>query len=254
METVLIVILGGLLAGVITGLVGASAAVVITPLFVTALGMDPYVAITIALATDVIASGVSAVTYARDGYIRIKSAIPLVITAAIGSVVGSYLATLIQADALSSISVWITFLIGINFILSADKEKKESANKAFFHKHEKVLKIVLGLVVGTLCGFIGAGGGMMILLILTAVLGYELKEAVGTSVFIMAFTALTGALGHVAVLDSVPYGIILISGIASIVGAYGASKFMGRTALPTAKRVAGSILIIIFLFSMAFGG
>ena len=47
-----------------------------------------------------------------------------------------------------------------------------------------------------ICGFIGAGGGMMMLLILTSVLGYELKTAVGTSVFIMTFTALTGAVSR----------------------------------------------------------
>ena len=49
------------------------------------------------------------------------------------------------------------------------------------------------MMIGFICGFVGAGGGMMMLLILTSVLGYELKTAVGTSVFIMAFTAFTGA-------------------------------------------------------------
>ncbi len=53
--------------------------------------------------------------------------------------------------------------------------------------------VVCGVLIGFICGFIGAGGGMMMLLILTSVLGYELKTAVGTSVFIMTFTALTGA-------------------------------------------------------------
>ena len=55
------------------------------------------------------------------------------------------------------------------------------------------------MLIGFICGFIGAGGGMMLLLILTSVLGYELKTAVGTSVFIMAFTALTGAVSHMAI-------------------------------------------------------
>ena len=49
---------------------------------------------------------------------------------------------------------------------------------------------------------------MMMLLILTSVLGYELKTAVGTSVFIMAFTALTGAVSHFAIggMPTGPYG------------------------------------------------
>ena len=56
--------------------------------------------------------------------------------------------------------------------------------------------MICGVMIGFICGFIGAGGGMMMLLILTSILGYELKTAVGTSVFIMSFTALTGAASH----------------------------------------------------------
>ena len=52
-----------------------------------------------------------------------------------------------------------------------------------------IQSIICGILIGFICGFIGAGGGMMMLLILTSVLGYELK----TSVFIMTFTAFTGA-------------------------------------------------------------
>ena len=60
----------------------------------------------------------------------------------------------------------------------------------------QTLTVQACLLYTSICGFIGAGGGMMMLLILTSVLGYELKNAVGTSVFIMAFTALTGAVSH----------------------------------------------------------
>ena len=62
-----------------------------------------------------------------------------------------------------------------------------------------IQSIICGILIGFICGFIGAGGGMMMLLILTSVLGYELKTAVGTSVFIMTFTALTGAVSHFAI-------------------------------------------------------
>ena len=53
-----------------------------------------------------------------------------------------------------------------------------------------------GMLIGFICGFIGAGGGMMMLSSSPAYFGYELKTAVGTSVFIMTFTAFTGALSH----------------------------------------------------------
>lgn len=60
-----------------------------------------------------------------------------------------------------------------------------------------------GAAVGLVCGVFGTGGGMMMLMALTFVLGYELKTAVGTSVFIMTFSALLGAVSHFA-LGSAP--------------------------------------------------
>ena len=70
-------------------------------------------------------------------------------------------------------------------------------------KKRIIQSIICGSIIGFICGFIGAGGGMMMLLILTSVLGYELKTAVGTSVFIMTFTALTGAISHFSI-DGMP--------------------------------------------------
>ncbi len=249
---IIVVILAGLGAGIITGLVGGSAALVVTPVLTSVLGTEAYLAITIALATDVFASSVSAITYAKDGYIRIKSAIPLVIMAAIGSIIGSYLAQYINSSTLSMISAIVTLILGINFIRTANNPplSENERPKNYFTTHENFSKIFFGTIIGMICGIVGAGGGMMILLILTAVLHYELKEAVGTSVFIMTFTALTGALAHAVNIETIPYVLITISGLASIVGAYFAAKFMGQASQPTAKRVAGVFLILIFMLSV----
>lgn len=249
---VIVVILAGLGAGIITGLVGGSAALVVTPMLTSLLGVEAYVAITIALATDVFASSISAVTYAKQGYIRIKSAIPLVIMAAVGSIIGSYLAQYIDSGTLGVMSAIVTLLLGINFIRTAEVPSKteEEKNKNFFTEHQMFSKVFFGTIIGLICGIVGAGGGMMILLILTAVLGYELKEAVGTSVFIMTFTALTGAVAHSVHIDSIPFLLIFVSGISSIVGAYGAARFMGNASGPTSKRVAGVFLILIFLLTL----
>lgn len=248
MYDIFVIIVGGILAGVVTGLVGASAAVVITPLFVTALGMDAYVAISIALATDVFASSISAVTYAKNGLIRVKSALPMVVFASLGSIIGSYLASKATGDTLSSISVVITLLIGIRFLWTAENVPADNSQKAT-SKNEFMIKCVLGIIIGIICGYIGAGGGMIILAILMVVLKYEMKEAVGTSVFIMTFTALTGALAHFPHMDSIPFKAIILSGTFSIIGAYFAAKFVAKASLPLSKKVAGVLLIIIFVLT-----
>ncbi len=60
-------------------------------------------------------------------------------------------------------------------------------------KKNRIIKSIIGgCMAGFICGAVGAGGGMMLLFALTSFLGYEMHIAVGTSVFIMAFTALIG--------------------------------------------------------------
>lgn len=89
---------------------------------------------------------------------------------------------------MGSFSVVMTFLLGIKFLVKPVMTTKET--QADKDTRTKIIQSLLcGALIGFICGFIGAGGGMMMLLILTSVLGYELKTAVGTSVFIMAFTA-----------------------------------------------------------------
>ena len=95
-------------------------------------------------------------------------------------------------------SVFMTFILGIKFIVRPVMTTKE-AMAGVSAKKRALQSVICGVLIGFICGFIGAGGGMMMLLILTSVLGYELKTAVGTSVFIMAFTAFTGAASHFAI-------------------------------------------------------
>lgn len=111
------------------------------------------------------------------------------------TVVGSFVSSLVPSTTMGNFSVFMTFLLGIKFILKPVMTTKEAMDSVSPRKR-LIQSIVCGIIIGFICGFVGAGGGMMMLLILTSVLGYELKTAVGTSVFIMTFTALTGAISH----------------------------------------------------------
>ena len=119
---------------------------------------------------------------------------------------------------------------------------KEAMNNVS-SKKRAIQSIICGTCIGFICGFVGAGGGMMMLLILTTVMGYELKTAVGTSVFIMTFTALTGAISH-----------FMIGGfLFTLVWARIAALFANKATPKTLNRATGIVLvvlgIVIFLFS-----
>ena len=193
--TIIVTFFAGMGAGLGTGFAGMSAAAVISPMLITFLGMDPYMAVGIALSSDVLASAVSAYTYHKNKNLDIKNGLIMMASVLLFTVVGSWVASLVPSTTMGSFSVFMTFLLGIKFIVKPVMTTKE-AMQGVSAKKRALQSIVCGVVIGMICGFIGAGGGMMMLLILTSVLGYELKTAVGTSVFIMTFTALTGAVSH----------------------------------------------------------
>ena len=246
--SILVCIVAGLGAGIGTGLAGLSAAAVISPMLITFLGFPAYQAVGIALASDVLASAVSAYTYGKNKNLDIKNGLIMLCTVLIFTLIGSWVASLVPNTAMGNFSVFMTFLL--KFIVQPVMTTKEvQAEKDY--RTKAVQSMVCGTVIGFICGFIGAGGGMMLLLILTSVLGYELKTAVGTSVFIMSFTAFTGAVSHFAIggLPD-PFALILCV-VATFIGARVSAVFANRAEPAALNRITGIVLAVLGLAMIA---
>ncbi|MDE6744009.1 MAG: sulfite exporter TauE/SafE family protein [Lachnospiraceae bacterium] len=251
--TIVVTFFAGMGAGLGTGFAGMSAAAVISPMLITFLGIDPYMAVGIALSSDVLASAVSAYTYGKNKNLDIKNGLIMMASVLLFTVVGSYVSSLVPSAAMGNFSVFMTFLLGIKFIVKPVMTTKESM-QGVSAKKRAVQSVICGVLIGFICGFVGAGGGMMMLLILTSVLGYELKTAVGTSVFIMAFTALTGAVSHFAI-GGVPDLLVCVSCVVfTLLWARIAALFANKAEPKTLNRVTGIVLVIlgvaVFLFSV----
>ena len=92
----------------------------------------------------------------------------------------------------------------------------------------------------------------MMLLILTAVLGYELKTAVGTSVFIMTFTALTGAVSHFAIGGMPDILVWVLCIVFTFIWARIAAVFANKAAPKTLNRATGVILVVLGVVVLGF--
>ena len=250
-EKVLICLLAGLGAGLGTGFAGMSAAAVISPMLITFLGMEPYEAVGIALASDVLASAASAWTYGKNKNLDIRNGLLMMAAVLAFTVVGSYVASLVPSRTMGSFSVLMTTrLLGIKFIIRPVMTTREAMQNVS-KKKRMVQSIVCGAFIGMICGFVGAGGGMMMLLILTSVMGYELKTAVGTSVFIMAFTALTGAVSHFTI-GGLPDGWTLALCMAfTLLFAQIAAKIANKSKPETLNRVVGVVLVVLGVVILA---
>ena len=249
--TILVTFFAGMGAGLGTGFAGMSAAAVISPMLITFLGMDPYLAVGIALSSDVLASAVSAYTYARNKNIDIKNGLIMMGSVLVFTVAGSYVSSLVPSAAMGNFSVFMTFLLGIKFIVRPVMTTKEAMQGVSARKRA-LQSLVCGMLIGFICGFVGAGGGMMMLLILTSVLGYELKTAVGTSVFIMAFTAFTGAASHFAIGGAPDWTVFVLCVIFTLIWARIAALFANKATPRTLNRVTGIILVILGIVVMCF--
>lgn len=248
---VLVTFLAGMGAGLGTGFAGMSAAAVITPMLVTFLKLDPYMAVGIALSSDVLASAVSAYTYGKNKNLDIKNGIIMMLSVLVFTVVGSYVSSLLPSATMGGFSVFMTLLLGIKFIVRPVMTTKESMQNVSAKKRA-IQSIICGVLIGFICGFIGAGGGMMMLLILTSVLGYELKTAVGTSVFIMTFTALTGAVSHFAIGGLPDVTVWLLCIVFTFIWARIAAVFANKASAKTLNQATGIILVILGVVVMGF--
>lgn len=248
---VLVTFFAGMGAGLGTGFAGMSAAAVISPMLITFLDMDPYMAVGIALASDVLASAVSAYTYGKNKNLDVKNGLIMMATVLLFTVVGSYVSSLVPAATMGNFSVFMTFLLGIKFIVRPVMTTKEAMGQVSAKKRA-IQSVLCGMVIGFICGFIGAGGGMMMLLILTSVLGYELKTAVGTSVFIMTFTAFTGSVSHFAIGGMPDWFVFVLCVVFTFVWARIAAVFANKATPKTLNRVTGVILVLLGIAVMLF--
>lgn len=244
MLTLIVCFFAGMGAGLGTGFAGMSAAAVITPMLVTFLGMPAYSAVGIALASDVLASAVSAWTYYKNKNLDIRNGIVMMVSVLAFTLVGSWVSSMVPNSTMGGFSTCMTLLLGIKFIVKPVMTTKESMD-AVSAKKRIIQSILCGMIIGFICGFVGAGGGMMMLLILTSVLGYELKTAVGTSVFIMTFTALTGSLSHFAIDGAPDLPVLILCVLFTFLWARVAARFANKASAKILNRATGVVLVVL---------
>ena len=143
MFTLLICFIAGIGAGLGTGFAGMSAAAVISPMLITFLGLPAYEAVGIALASDILASAVSAYTYGKNKNLDIKNGLVMMAAVLLFTLFGSYIASLVPNATMGSFSVFMTLLLGIKFIVKPVMTTKESM-EAVSGKKRMIQSVICG--------------------------------------------------------------------------------------------------------------
>ncbi|MCD8217383.1 MAG: TSUP family transporter [Clostridiales bacterium] len=162
------------------------------------------------------------------------------------STVGSYVAFLAGNVVLGGFTLILTFCIGIRFLVKPDTSKPGAdVSRVGLGAKEIAISLFFGLTIGFGTGFVGTGGGMMMLVVFTAFLGYELKTAVGTSTFIMTFTALIGFVSHALIHPAIVlerWNVLIICIVTATAASLISAQFANRVENKTVGRTTGVIL------------
>ena len=247
-------IIASLGAGIGTGLAGLSAATVMVPILIVLCPSfsgetGAYQATAIALASDILGSAVTTWTYARHKNIDLKRGWIMLVCILSMCTVGSYVAFIVGNVVLGGFTLFLTFFIGIRFLVKPDTSREKQAAKG-----EKldwkgvVISLFFGLTIGFGTGFVGTGGGMMMLVVFTVFLGMELKTAVGTSTFIMTFTALIASVSHILIHPAIvleKWSVMLVCIAVATIASLVSARFANRVKNRTVGLVTGAVLTVL---------
>ena len=247
-------IIAALGAGIGTGLAGLFAATVMVPILIVlcpsfAGETGAYQATAIALASDILGSAVTTYTYAKHKNIDLRRGLIMLVCILGMCTVGSYAAFLVGNVVLGSFTLFLTFFIGIRFLIKPDTSRKDTAGKGEKLDWKGVaISLFFGLTIGFGTGFVGTGGGMMMLVVFTAFLGMELKTAVGTSTFIMTFTALIASVSHILIHPAIlleKWNVMLLCIVIATVASLLSARFANRVNNRTIGLVTGVVLTVL---------
>ena len=254
----IVYILSGLAGGVLTGMAGLTAAMVLTPILCGVCGWSGYDAVTLSLIANVPSAMVTCWTFYKNGNIEMKRGLPVAVVSFIGAIVGSYLGYLFSMVSENGISYFViisNLFMALKFFLPT-KPKKENLTAAEERKAKTktIIALVLGFLIGIECGFMGSAGGALMLMVLTMILGMDTKLAVGTSSMVMTLVALTGAVSHVAMGAAVDLIPSIVVTVMCTIGAVGSAKFANKVDEKILNRSAGAVLILVSVVSWALSG
>ena len=247
-------IIAALGAGIGTGLAGLSAATVMVPILIVLCPSfsgetGAYQATAIALASDILGSAVTTITYAKHKNIDLKRGWIMLTCILTMSTVGSYVAWLVGNVVLGSFTLFLTFFIGIRFLIKPDTSRESTASKGEKLDWKGVaISLFFGLTIGFGTGFVGTGGGMMMLVVFTAFLSMELKTAVGTSTFIMTFTALIASVSHIIIHPTIVlerWAVLLVCIVVATTASLISARFANRVKARIVGLVTGVVLTVL---------
>lgn len=250
----LLVILAGISTGILLGLLGSGGSIVTIPALVYLLGVHPKSAIALSLGIVSITATISAINHFRSGNVNLKVAAIFGLCGMLGTYTGTKLGILMPVVLQLGLFALVMYAAAYRMLkprrrfgpVGADvvRNAPEIALHAEGLPAQLGYVALLGLAVGLLTGMVGVGGGFLIIPALVLFSGIPMKQAVGTSLAIVAVNSGTGFTGYLGVVP-VDYALMGTFTAVAIAGSFMGAKISHHISPDNLKRGFGIFLAIV---------
>lgn len=241
------------LIGIALGLLGGGGAILAVPIFNYLLGFGAKEAIASSLAVVGVTSLSGVTSHWREGNVKLRIALAFGLPAAAGAFLGAkVLAGFLSGTAQLALFA-VMMLVSAFFMLrdnnnSGKDEDKESESDSGTRKMF-VLLVAVGAGVGILTGLVGVGGGFLIVPALVLLGNVEMKQAVGTSLLVIAANSFSGFLGYLGTVEF-QWGLLALFTALAVVGSFAGGYFTRFVPQKALRKSFAAFLILMGMFML----
>jgi uncharacterized membrane protein YfcA len=234
----------GALIGLSLGLMGGGGSILTVPIFVYVLAFDPKLAIAMSLPVVGVTSLVGAIGHWRAGNVNLKTAALFWILAMNAAYVGARLAGLITGAVQLSLLAVIMLAAAVSMFINARRPPSAKTAESSGERSASLrLLLSVALCVGLVTGVVGIGGGFLIVPALVLFGRISMKQAVGTSLLVIAMNCASGFAGYMGRVD-IPWMFVLGFTAVAVLGIL-AGTYLVRYVSQRALKQAFSVFLIV---------
>lgn len=248
LDVMLLAILLALIVGLSLGLLGGGGSILMVPILRYVLELEGHGAIATSLFIVGTTSGVALIAHARRGHVQWRTGFVFGASGMLGAYLAGQVAQFLPAPLLLiafSAMMLATAYAMLRGRRAAGNEERSDPDKG---TRSRGLRIVAeGLTVGAVTGFVGAGGGFLVVPALVLLGGVPMQVAVGTSLLVIAlksFAGLAGYIGH----TPLDWGLALALSAAAIVGSLGGGALARFISPELLRRAFGWFVVAMAFF------
>lgn len=231
--------------GLSLGLIGGGGSILTVPILVYFLGVGAHDAVTMSLAVVGATSLFGTYLHWRRGNVAFSTAWIFGSAGVVGALVGSPLTRLVSSEGLLMMFGLLMLVVAVTLLWRRKQTIEPASSQSHFAK-----AVSAGLGIGVLTGFLGVGGGFLIVPALVLFGGLDMKKAIGTSLFVIFLNCVAGLVGHMSQ-EFLNWGLTAAVMALAVTGAIGGTILSHRLAAHQLQRMFAVLVLAVSLFLIA---